>query len=354
MRLVALLPLTVALVACVPALDAETWRIASPRVLAVRADPAEAAPGKPVTLQALVVTPGGEVANAPLSWSACTARTPLAEQAPVAVTCLTDEGDDIVPIADGAGATWKVPNDVCAQFGPNPPTSANGESAGRPADPDGTGGWYAPIRLTGPTAHSDIDFFRVRLRCPLAGTTQQQAAEFQQSYRTNAPPALDHLFVLRAGAAELAIEATAVLAVHPGETLTWRAAWADCGDHAVCGDGHCDVDERLTVTTPDPALSACKADCQKPLGCSGAERYVRFDVASRALVIQREAISASFYTTTGTLTDAVGGRTADDPATTLSTTWTAPTTAGPVHFWLVLRDDRGGVGWQHWQVDVQP
>ena len=115
--------------ACAPSLDAETWRIGTARVLAVRADPAEAAPGKKVTLQALVVGPSGELTAAPLAWAACDARTPLAEQAPVAATCLTAEGDQIQPMADGPTATWSVPNDVCGQFGPNPPVAVGGQPA---------------------------------------------------------------------------------------------------------------------------------------------------------------------------------------------------------------------------------
>ena len=147
---------------------------------------------------------------------------------------------------------------------------------------------------------------------------------------------------------------TTVVALHPGETVTWRAAWPDCGDHAVCGDGHCDVDERISLSGQDASLTACKNDCLKPQGCGGAERYLRFDVTSRALVIQREALHASFYATGGTLAGPTGGRNSDDPGTDVSTGFTAPDTPGTVWFWLVLRDDRGGVGWQGWQVQIQP
>ncbi len=352
MRLV--MPWLLLLAACAPTLDAQTWRITGARVLAVRADPAEAAPGKKVTLQALVVTPTGELTAPSLQWAACTARTPLAEQAPVAVTCLTDEGAQIDALADAPTATWMVPNDVCGQFGPNPPVATDGQPAGRPSDPDSTGGWYAPIRVEGPLASSDVDFFRVRLRCPLAGTTQQQAADFQQGYRTNVPPQLAHLQLQRADGVALPVAVTDIVTLHPGETVTWRASWPDCGDHAVCGDGHCDVDERLTASPGDTSVTACKADCFKPAGCGGAERYLRFDVISRALVIQREAIDAAFYTTGGTLADPASGRTSDDPGSDVSTGFTAPDTPGTVWLWLVLRDDRGGVGWQGWQVHVQP
>ncbi len=352
MRLV--MPLLLLMSGCVSALDAQTWLITGPRLLAVRANPAEAAPGKKLELQALVVGPTGEIAGSPLNWAACSARPPLAQQAPVAATCLTDEGQQIQPIADSATATWSVPNDVCGQFGPNPPVSVDGGPAGRPADPDETGGWYAPIRVEGPSASSDIDFFRVRLRCPLAGTTQQQSADFQKAYRTNAPPQLAGLFLQRATGTELAVDVTAVVTLQPGETVTWRASWPDCGDHAVCGDGHCDVDERLSLSPPDPTLVACKADCQKPQGCGGAERYLRFDATSRALVIQREALSTAFYTTAGTLSDPSVGRTSGDPGTDVRTGFTAPATPGTVWLWLVLRDDRGGIGWQGWQVSIHP
>lgn len=340
--------------ACAPALDAETWRISGPRVLALRADPAEAAPGKQVTLQALVVGSTGELQAPPLTWAACDARTPLAEQAPVAVTCLTDEGNHIQPINDGGTATWTVPSDVCAQFGPNPPVAQKGQAAGRPADPDATGGWYAPIRVEGPKTSSDIDFFRVRLRCPLAGTTQQQAAAFQQGYRTNAPPQLAVLYMRRADGVEVPVDLATPLTLRSGETVTWRATWPDCGNHAVCGDGHCDIDERSTLGSATDGLSACKDDCQKPQGCGGAERYLRFDVVSRALVIQREAVNAAFYTTGGSLGDPSSGRSASDPGSDVRTAFTAPDSSGPVWLWLVLRDDRGGVGWQGWQVQVQP
>ena len=111
------------------------------------------------------------------------------------------------------------------------------------------------------------------------------------------------------------MEVTSVVTLRPGETVTWRASWSDCGDHAVCGDGHCDVDERLSLSVPNSSLNTCRSDRLKPQGC---------------------------------------GRTSDDPGTDVHTGFTAPDTTGPVWLWLVLRDDRGGIGWQGWQVQIQP
>ena len=33
--------------------------------------------------------------------------------------------------------------------------------------------------------------------------------------------------------------------------------------------------------------------------------------------------------------------------------WTPPTQKGPAHVWVVLHDDRGGVGWAGYSVQVQ-
>jgi hypothetical protein len=34
--------------------------------------------------------------------------------------------------------------------------------------------------------------------------------------------------------------------------------------------------------------------------------------------------------------------------------WTAPSTAGVVHVWVVLRDARGGAGWGSYSLQVTP
>ena len=38
---------------------------------------------------------------------------------------------------------------------------------------------------------------------------------------------------------------------------------------------------------------------------------------------------------------------------TTTNTWTAPSTAGTVTLWVVLRDSRGGIGWKSYRVAVQ-
>ena len=41
-----------------------------------------------------------------------------------------------------------------------------------------------------------------------------------------------------------------------------------------------------------------------------------------------------------------------EPETTVTNTWTAPPTAGPVHLWVVLRDNRGGTAVAEYSLQV--
>lgn len=339
------------LAACAPSLPAETWRITRPRVIAVRAIPSEISPGKDATFQALIVGPNGPVVGATPAWAACGARPSLAEPEPVAVTCLTDESDRLTPLDFGEQVTWTVAKDACSVFGPNPPTAKEGQPAGRPVDPDITGGWYLPIRVDGLTPSDDATVYRARLRCPLSGAGPEEAAHFVQGYRVNTPPDLAQLRVRRQSGQVETVDLTQPLKLAPGETVTWLAGFTDCGTAPTCGDGRCDVEERSTPEVEDPELLACPADCAKPLGCSGAERYLRFDISSSSLVVEREAVDITWYASAGELTVDRGRQVDVSPLAEFAAPWTAPV-AGEAWLWVVLRDARGGVGWRGWRVLV--
>jgi hypothetical protein len=91
-----------------------------------------------------------------------------------------------------------------------------------------------------------------------------------------------------------------------------------------------------------------------PKGCTGAERYVVFAIASQTNVDQRESVGAAWYTTAGGAVDTDRtGRAAADLTTTSDNGWRAPNVPGPAHLWVVLRDDRGGVGWAEYVFDVK-
>ena len=59
--------------ACAPDLGDRDSRVTTVRILAVRAEPPEAAPGDDVTYTALVVAPDGTRASPPIGWSYCVA-----------------------------------------------------------------------------------------------------------------------------------------------------------------------------------------------------------------------------------------------------------------------------------------
>ncbi len=134
--------------------------------------------------------------------------------------------------------------------------------------------------------------------------------------------------------------------VRPGEDVTWRVSWASCPTADVCGDKVCGIDE-------DTAL--CEADCAAPRGCTGAEKYVFFDPEIREVRERREGVWVSWFATGGTFEYDRTGR--DEEAANLPFTenlWTAPSEEGTFSLWVVLRDDRGGVGWERYRVRVAP
>lgn len=79
-----------------------------------------------------------------------------------------------------------------------------------------------------------------------------------------------------------------------------------------------------------------------------------FDPEARVVSLRREAIRVAWFSTAGTLATDGSGRAEDEAASAdADSTWTAPDAAGEARIWLVVRDDRGGVGWQSYRVRVE-
>ena len=75
------------------------------RVIAVRAEPAEAAAGTTVTYTALQVSADGEITDA-IDWAFCIERAPLASLGSVSVNCTLAVSDALVPFASGSIPRW--------------------------------------------------------------------------------------------------------------------------------------------------------------------------------------------------------------------------------------------------------
>ncbi|MEZ4453104.1 MAG: hypothetical protein R3B09_26825 [Nannocystaceae bacterium] len=329
----------VLIAACVPDVDVDLALVTSPRVLAVAADPAEVGPGEKMTLRALYAAPGGTLTDSPLVWSRCSARRPLAELGPVSRDCIDGGDGALTEIGDGLEVASQLPPDVCRLFGPDPPPGDPGGPAGRPVDPDLSGGYYQPIVLAGRSVADSPTLFRLRIACGLAAATQEQSSQFRRRYQRNLAPAISALERVSDASADLLPPGEA-LVVEAGERVRLRARWTACPGEPECGDGLCTLGEDGT---------ACAADCGPP-GCAGAEYYLRFDPDELDLVVARESLAISWFADAGHFDAERTGRTADDRTNASDNTWTAPEDRDEATLWIVIRDDRGGAAWRELSV----
>jgi hypothetical protein len=335
-------------VACVPTFDDDLSTIAGPRVLAIQSSPAEAAPGASVTLSALVAVPDGGTSS--LRWELCTDRKPLTELGPVNPDCLAlPDGDPDAGAALGAGnaVTAQLPKDACQIFGPIRPPAVAGQAQGRPVDPDITGGFYQPVtaRLA---ATDSVTLGAVRLSCPLTDATPSQLSAFGALYRPNQNPDFSALTLEHATGDSVPIAEGSSLSVAPGERVQIQATWATCPTESVCGDGICGANEDK---------SNCATDCATATGCPGAETYPVFDATTQQITSHRESIRLSWYASAGSFENPVTGRDETETVSSSGNGWTAPTSAAgaqTVHFWVVIRDARGGQSFRSFAAAVQP
>lgn len=315
----ALVVLIAAFAACKPSLDDTVSVVREPRVLGVRAVPAEAAPKSNVKYEALVADANGTVANPALDWAFCNLRKPLAELGPVSPYCMARDGDFLAELGVGVSVSATIADTACREFGPQVPVADKDQPAGRPVDPDLTGGYYVPLRLALGGARGDVfTLERARLSCGLVGATQEQLADYAKRYRPNTNPEID---ALTADGAAVAIEGSAPTPIPAGARVTLRASWAACAD-----------------ATKD---------------CTGAETYPLFDLATRLLTDRREAMRVSWFATGGAFDGDHTGRDTNELDSFSENAWTAPSQPGTVHVWVVLRDERGGAGWKAFVLDVR-
>jgi hypothetical protein len=367
---------------CKANLDDSVSIVTTARVLAVRSElqiagaggmptapaaapEAEAKISEPIKLTALFVDGSGPVAPAPLQWAFCGERKPLAELGPISPLCLATSGDWFTQLGTGTEVTGAIPADACQQFGSDTPNARPGQPPGRPVDPDPSGGYYQPTRLLlpgpdGPT----VTIAETRIQCTLASFSPDLVAAFQQRYHRNTNPEIAALGIKGAPAPWVAADPANANAapnqVGVGQRVELELSWPSCPTTDADNDGVCGPEETAsTCGTCGGGVSVSRGDCcvdpscKHARGCAGAERYVRLDPTVGALVDRREAMAVAWYATAGAFDFDRAGRRGDDLATTSDNAWRAPTTPGKVTLWVVLRDDRGGVGWKQYTLDVR-
>jgi hypothetical protein len=298
--------------ACKPDLGAPPSQITGPRVLAIRGAPPEAKPNDAtVAYDALIVDVDGTVTSPDLGWAMCNAPHPPAESNIVSDACLSIPDD-----ATGTTFSAPLPGEACMNFGPVP--SAPGA---RPSDPDTTGGYYQPVRLVWHSTGGDqLAVALERIQCSLGyiASTDVSGA-YDTMYTPNNNPKLAAVTLDPGGSAVPLFSgsgggAQAAGTVSAGQIVTLEASW-------------------------DP---------------SSRETFPVYDLVSHQLVMQAESLRLSWFTSGGELQHDRTGRSDTETDSFTDNVWTAPTVAGPVHFWFVLRDSRGGVDFGEAEIDVTP
>lgn len=328
--------------ACIPSFEDDTSRITETRVLGVRAEPAEPAPGAPVRLSVFIATPtNGNSATSKLRVYACTKRPTVTEAGPVDPACLTEFGNDVPQglefLGEDEEVTFTVPSNICRIFGPGSPPALPGSNVpGRPLDPDSTGGFYQPI-----VAGTEFPALSgIRLACGPTSIPQTELIRFNRGYRPNEHPRIDNIQATVDGE-EISFD-NGELTVPPSSIITFKARWPSCPEKSTCGDGLCTAGENA---------SDCPEDClNAPRGCEGAETYLFADPVSRTVVPQLEKLIVAWFSDVGSFdlstTDASPGERRSE------NTWVAPGSPATGKIWIVLRDDRGGISLEQLDVHV--
>ena len=356
-KYLALVLLAPAVLACAPEFSDRSSEVRGPRVIAIRSTPAEVLPGATVSYRLLVADETGTVSTLRATWSYCTQPKPTNELNDVSAACF-GVGEVVVPFGAGFSPTGKLPVNACAQFGPNVPqrtggsgTDSSGNSVnqtqGRPTDPDSTGGYYQPLILRVNANGTQVPTLaETRVTCGLSGSTGEQFEQFNQLTKTNENPVLVSVTVTQRKNAELTLDTEdASLPVAASEGLTLKANWPDCPSKPSCGDKMC---------TPGETVQDCPEDCTAPKGCGGSESFAYLDPEQHVLVGRHESMRVSWFATAGSFgSDHTGRGESEFVQTSSDNSWTAPKEPGPVFLWVVLRDDRGGVDWKSFKVDVK-
>jgi len=297
------------LVGCAPDLNVKASRVVQTRVVAVRATPAEARPGEAVSWDAVVVSPLPAPPAAAIDWAMCASPRNPSDSITVSMACFAAADATpgtmapVVPItgAQGAHAQANIPADACRKVGPEVPQTSDTGAAQRPPDADITGGYQLPIRLvlTDPTG-TDVSFDRQRVRCNLASAPASAAREYEARYQNNQNPTIA---ALEFGGTIAAVDGSAHFGVPRGSRVPIRIQW--------------------------PPASK--------------ETYVLFDPTVRDVVERSENLETGWFTNGGEFERDRTTADEDQPVTS-NELILDPDVAQPVTVWIVLRDDRGGVG----------
>jgi hypothetical protein len=249
------------------------------RLLAVKAEPPEVAPGHETTMTATFANAGGSTPT--VTWDACLLPPPPASGETVNVDCVgLDSGDKLLHFGDGPSVTATLPMLTLNDVGP----------------PDQTNGFYLPVRLRlDADGQSLVAFYSLRI----------YPGPFSPNPPNHNPTLIDIFTVPSAGAGadqQTALGDLPPVTVTAHDTVALRA-----------------------LLTPD-----------------SAETYQVFDGDPRTTPPRSvtEVIRVSWFSTAGSFSNEATG--IDKPDTTLTLDQHLPPSGTPIDLWAVARDERGG------------
>ena len=322
--------------ACEPKVGSPISLITGPAILAVKGEPAEVDPttGDPVNYEALAVDVGGRVPaptadiTSPILWATCNQPKPPTQSNSVSTACLDQNA--LPGVAGDSLDTYSAPapSNACSLFGPQTPPPVGNQPPIRPRDPDVTGGYYLPVRLSlavpvdlrrpgMATADSIVAFQLERIACGLANAPSPIVRQYNATYTLNQNPVIASLTLQQPGSDPVAVPPVSAA----GEPLSVPTGQAVA----------------LTVNWPADSV----------------ESYPAWDVLTLTLDNHREAMRVSWYATAGSFEHDVTGRTEFETETFADNTWT-PGDPGLVHMWVVLHDSRGGTDFAGYDINVTP
>ena len=218
-----------------------------------------------------------------------------------------------------------MPFEACTLFGPITPPVKAGEPPIRPRDPDVTGGYYLPVRVSlwipedlrrpGMAGEDTLVAFGLeRIACGLANVPSAIARDYNATYTVNLNPHLAGVALIdNTNSSAVPLDPAIVTHVGQGQTVSFEASWTE----------------------------------------NSAESYPAFDVLTRTLQTHREALVVAWYATAGSFEHDSTGRGEDETDLTTANQWTAGA-PGSVHVWVVLRDSRGGTDFAAYDLEVDP
>ena len=145
-----------------------------------------------------------------------------------------------------------LPELACQLFGPERPDPKPGEPAGRPVDPDPTGGFYQPVLAW---LDGDVVVGGVRITCGLFNVSPSVSTDFTGRYQLNENPVIERLELVASDGTVTPLEDGTEASVRAGASYTVRAVFPACPSEPVCGDGICSSGE--TTSDAFPELSLC-------------------------------------------------------------------------------------------------